>query len=224
MWFMNGTTVLSTSGFGNLPTTWTVRQMIDRRHFIVGVLALPMGGIGVANAAQSVGSVVSETGSAFLVRSANRIPAGRGAEVLLDDLASTGELSRLELLLGRGTHIKLGSRASLKIDRFVAGVRAEVELREGPALVDRPSGAEPDFSVTSPYALIAARGTRFFAGPSNGVFGVFVQHGQVDVRTRRGAVSLRAGEGTDIAFPGARPTPPKKWGAPRVAKAMSSVG
>ena len=29
---------------------------------------------------------------------------------------------------------------------------------------------------------------------------------------------LRAGEGTDIARPGAQPTPPKRWGEPRIMR------
>ena len=159
------------------------------------------------------------------------MPAAKGAEVILDDLAVTGELSRLELQLGRGTHIKLGASATLTIDRFIAGVRTDVELRKGPAFVDRPPDAEPNFSMSSPYALIAVRGTSFFAGPSNGVFGVpsnrvfgvFVQQGQVYVRTRWPTIRLTAGEGTDIAFPGACPTAPARWPDPRVAAAIASV-
>jgi ferric-dicitrate binding protein FerR (iron transport regulator) len=151
------------------------------------------------------------------------MPAAKGAEVILDDLAVTGELSRLELQLGRGTHIKLGASATLTIDRFIAGVRTDVELRKGPASVDRPPDAEPNFSMSSPYALIAVRGTSFFAGPSNGVFGVFVQQGQVYVRTRWGEIRLSAGEGTDIAVPGACPTAPARWREPRIAAAIASV-
>jgi hypothetical protein len=37
------------------------------------------------------------------------------------------------------------------------------------------------------------------------------------------AVVLAAGEGTNIAQPGAEPTPPAKWGQPRVDAAMASV-
>jgi ferric-dicitrate binding protein FerR (iron transport regulator) len=196
---------------------------VDRRHFLVGTSTLLLGGTSIAVAARPVGAVMTATGSVFLERDASRIPAAGGTDVLLDDLALTGDGSRLELRLGRATRIKLGARSSLKIDRFVAGVRADIELLEGPAFIDHPPGAEPRLSVTSPYALIAARGTSFFAGPSNGVFGVFVRQGHVDVRTRTGAVRLGPGEGTDIAAPGARPTAPKTWGAARVMAALASV-
>jgi ferric-dicitrate binding protein FerR (iron transport regulator) len=196
---------------------------IDRRTLLLGVGAIAVAGTGPGLAAQRVGAVTAAAGSAFLERSASRIPAAGGADVMLDDVALTGDLSRLDLLLGRATRIKLGARSQLRIDRFIAGVSADVELLDGPAFVDHRPGAEPGFTVTSPYALIAARGTSFFAGPSAGVFGVFVRDGRADVRTRAGTVRLRAGEGTDIARPGAAPTPPKRWGQPRIAAALASV-
>ena len=61
-------------------------------------------------------------------------------------------------------------------------------------LLDRPD-APPSgpLSVATPFGLIAARGTKFFAGPSQGTFGVFVEHGLVTVRTRVGAVTLTNG-------------------------------
>lgn len=196
---------------------------IDRRRFLIGASAMPVGGACVAAAAPPIGAVMTATGSAFLQRDAGRITAAAGAPLLLDDLALTGDDSRLDMRIGRATRIKLGSRSSLKINRFVAGVRDDVELLDGPAFINYAPGAEPFLSVISPYALIAARGTSFFAGPSNGVFGVFVRQGRVDVRTRAGTVRLGPGEGTDIAVPGAPPTAPKRWAPPRIAAALASV-
>jgi ferric-dicitrate binding protein FerR (iron transport regulator) len=200
-----------------------MNTLIDRRILLFGVCAFGVAGTGRCLAAPRVGAVIAVAGSAFLERDSNRMPAAGGADVMLDDLALTGEASRLDLQLGRATRIKLGARSELKIDRFVAGSSADVELLDGPVLIEHRGGAEPRFTVNSPYALIAARGTDFFAGPSAGVFGVFVRSGRVDVRTRAGSVRLRAGEGTDIAAPGAPPTPPKQWGAPRIAAALASV-
>jgi ferric-dicitrate binding protein FerR (iron transport regulator) len=195
----------------------------DRRMLLLGVCAVTLTGTSRSPAAQRVGAVMAAAGTALLERDANRMFAVNGVDVMLDDVALTGDESRLDLLLGRATRIRLGAHSHLKIDRFVAGTSADVQLVNGPALIDHRPGAEPAFTVTSPYALIAARGTAFFAGPSGGVFGVFVRNGRVDVRTGPGAVSLRAGEGTDIAAPGAAPTPPKRWGDPRIAAALASV-
>jgi ferric-dicitrate binding protein FerR (iron transport regulator) len=197
--------------------------LIDRRTLLLGVSFLAVAETDPCRAAPRVGAVMAAAGSAFLERNSSRMPAAGGADVLLDDLALTGDASRMDLRLGRATRIKLGARSQLKIDRFIAGASADVELLDGPAFVDHGPGAEPGFTLTSPYALIAARGTGFFAGPSAGVFGVFVRNGRVEVRTRAGSVRLRAGEGTDIAAPGAAPTPPKRWGDPRIAAALASV-
>src|SRR5215813_4528508 len=52
----------------------------------------------------------------------------------------------------------------------------------GRCYFDRPVGGIPaPVRIRSPFALIAVRGTRFFTGPSNGRFGVFVERGSVAV-------------------------------------------
>ena len=65
--------------------------------------------------------------------------------------------------------------------------------------------------------------TRFFAGPSAGVFGIFVARGAVTVSAAGTEVVVHAGEGTNIAQPGAAPSAPTPWGAERVRNAMQSV-
>jgi hypothetical protein len=77
--------------------------------------------------------------------------------------------------------------------------------------------------VRSPFGLIAVRGTRFFAGPSDDVFGVFVARGVVTVVGQYTAVEVREGLGTDIVRPGAEPTPPHPWGAARIERALALV-
>jgi hypothetical protein len=80
-----------------------------------------------------------------------------------------------------------------------------------------------DLAVRTPFGLLAVRGTRFFAGPSNGVFGVFVERGAVTVVGAYTSVLVTDGEGTDVARPGAEPTPPHRWGTARIAAAMALV-
>ena len=84
--------------------------------------------------------------------------------------------------------------------------------------------------IKSPYGLIAVRGTKFFAGPSNAVFGVFVDHGTVVVSGGGSEVVLQAGEGTFRAASGdidlnsvAKPTAPSMWGKARIQAALASV-
>jgi hypothetical protein len=55
------------------------------------------------------------------------------------------------------------------------------------------------------------------------VFGVFVARGAVAVSAAGTEVVVRAGEGTNIAQPGAAPSAPTPWGAERIRNAMQSV-
>jgi hypothetical protein len=199
---------------------------VSRRSVLAGACAWTTGFVhfGAARAEGAVGRIGFSQGEAFLDRGRDRLAAQEGVDILLRDVATTGEEpSRLDLRLGAATRIRLGARARLEVSRIVPGVASAVTLRDGPALIERGPGAEQDFQLTSPFALLAARGTIFFAGPSNGVFGVYVREGVVNVRTRRGSVTLKAGEGADIKTPGAAPTAGKLWGQARIDAALASV-
>lgn len=80
-----------------------------------------------------------------------------------------------------------------------------------------------DLRLRSPFGAIALRGTRVFAGPSNGVFGVFVDRGVVDFTAGGATVRLMPGEGSDVRRQGDKPTPPRRWPPERVDAAMISV-
>jgi hypothetical protein len=185
-----------------------------------------------ARAADAVGKVVSSLGSAFLDRADGKVTANDGVPVLLHDLAETSEASRLELLIGEVTRVKLGAKAKFQIDRFVPAIAAKLRI-EGAFLVEHGPGAEPDLEVETPYALIAARGTKFWGGPSNGVFGVFVVDGEVEVRAAGKSVVVAPGMGTDIKVSqadskgarasGSPPEPPHVWNQERVQAALRTV-
>jgi hypothetical protein len=85
------------------------------------------------------------------------------------------------------------------------------------------SGKKEDLQVHSPFGLIAVRGTMFFAGPSNDVFGVFVATGLVAVAGGGRTVILRPGLGTNIANPGDAPSEPRRWSPGRIKAALRSV-
>lgn len=208
---------------------------MSNRHLAIIAAAVAMvGSLGLARA-EPVGSVVAARGEAALERADGRSPAEAGAAVLLNDRATTGEASRLDLRLGAATRLRLGANASLKVDKFIGKLSARTTLEEGAVVIDRAAGAEKSFDLETPYGLLSARGTVFFAGPSRGVFGVFVQKGAVDVVTRSGSVRLTAGEGVDfppprvIVLPGlldsepSAPGPVTKWGAKRIEEALDSV-
>jgi ferric-dicitrate binding protein FerR (iron transport regulator) len=109
------------------------------------------------------------------------------------------------------------------IDRYLVDAGGEFRLEAGAMLFDRPSGKPSPVQVRSPFGLIAVRGTRFFAGPSAGVFGVFVERGTVAVSAAGREVVVLPGQGTDIPRPGEHPTPAHAWGEPRIRDALASV-
>jgi ferric-dicitrate binding protein FerR (iron transport regulator) len=198
----------------------------NRRSFLRhGVLALPLAlVVRPAPAAEAAGSVEDISGEAFAEARAVRRLLERLAPIFLGDQVGTGAASRLGMRLGRDTTIRLGENARLRIDRFLLDAGGEITLRSGPLLFDRPPGSVPaPMRIRSPFALIAVRGTRFFAGPSSGRFGVFVERGSVAVTSAGRRVILHDGEGTDLSAPGTRPTPVKRWGPERVRAALASV-
>jgi hypothetical protein len=168
--------------------------------------------------------VASSRGECYAQMAATRRALAPAAEVFIGDAVGTGPQSALSLHLGSATEVKLGAEARLRIDRFVVNAGGVLVLEGGGMLYDHdPNGGSSDMAVRVPFGLVAVRGTRFFAGPSNGVFGIFVARGEVMVVGVNTAVIVTAGLGTDIAHAGAEPTAPHGWGAPRVTAAMASV-
>jgi hypothetical protein len=175
-------------------------------------------------AAEQVGSVQEVKGDAFAEAEGRRRSLERSAPLFLKDIVGTGPEARLVLHLGSATTLQLGASARLTIDRFLVNVGGDISLQSGPIMFDRPEdGAPLNMQFHSSFGLIAVRGTRFFAGPSAGVFGVFVVRGAVTVSAAGAEVVVRAGEGTNIPQPGAAPSAPTPWGAERIRNAMLSV-
>jgi ferric-dicitrate binding protein FerR (iron transport regulator) len=177
-----------------------------------------------AQSRERAGLVEEVKGQAFAQAAAERRRLEQAAPVFIADEVSTGSESRLAMRLGRDTILRLGELARIKIDRFLVNAGGEVTLESGPLLFERPPGRAPSgVHIRSPFALIAVRGTRLFAGPSAGVFGVFVERGAVDVSAGGQRVVVKAGQGTNIAYPGAAPTPPAPWKPARISNAFQSV-
>lgn len=177
----------------------------------------------LAAAPKAVGAISEVEGEAFAELNNQRRVLSVRASVFLSELIETGRQSRLVARLARRTILRLGAETRIKIDMFVVQAGGELILSRGALLLDIPKARLPLFKVQSLYALIAVRGTRFFAGDLDKAFSVFVVNGTVSVTAGGKSVRLRAGEGTDIARPGDPPGPVKKWGAAKIAKAMALV-
>jgi len=186
-----------------------------------------------ASGASSNGPDPIVKGEAFVDASNQHRALEKSSSLFVGDRVETGQSSRLTMLLGEDTTIRLGERARLVIDQFLSTTGGEISLQSGPMLFDRPSGSRPlAMQIKSPYGLIAVRGTKFFAGPSNNFFGVFVDHGTVVVSGGGSEVVLQAGEGTNLgpqAGSGfdlsnvAKPSAAAMWGKERIQAALASV-
>src|SRR5262249_30727593 len=177
-----------------------------------------------ASAQESAGAVTSVTGEAFAVRSTQRRALAPQATILIGDKVGTGAESRVSLLLGRDTTLRLGERGSVVIDRFLMNAGGDITLNSGPLMFDRPSGSPPGrVRIRSPYGLIAVRGTRFFAGPDHDALGIFVERGEVTVQAGGRTVRVGAGLGTTIPSPGAPPEPVKRWKQARIVALFGSL-
>ena len=195
-----------------------------RRHLLgtAGALCLP----GRLAAQGAIGRVEALLGEATAEASGARRQLGPAMPVLDGDLVATGVDSRVTLRLAEVVEVRIGATVRLRIDRFLARAGGTLTLERGAMLLDRRAASgtpAPEVAVRSPFGLIAVRGTRFFAGPSNGVFGVFVERGSVLLVGAGQAVELQPGFGADIAAPGAAPTAAARWAAPRVQAALASV-
>ena len=200
--------------------------VLHRRALLAGMLGL--GGLLLpwpAHAAPVAGAVSDLKGEAIAETAGSPRRLAPGVDVFVADTVSTGDDARIALKLGRATVVRLGAKARLKIDAHLIDVGGELDLQSGPILFDRRSKGpqRSETVVRTPYGLLAVRGTRFWGGMSNGVFGVFVDSGRVDVTAAGRTVRLSRGLGTDIARPGDPPTPPKVWGKPRIEAALASV-
>ena len=175
-------------------------------------------------AATDAGVVETTEGKAWAAGSPPRDLAARAA-VFMGDEVGTGADSRLAMLLAGSTRILMGPQTTLTIDQFTAEAGGELVLGDGAVLFDRDEAAPKTLvSLSTAFGLIAVRGTRFFAGPSKGKFGVFVERGEVLLSGGQREVVLLPGFGSDIAAVGQAPSAPVKWGQPRIDAAMALVG
>jgi hypothetical protein len=206
----------------------TATRMDDRTVSRRACFALPALLVLIARsdaraAGPPVGRVEEVRGTATAELGPSKRPLSSNAEIYVGEKISTADQSRVAVRLGKDTKLRLGEKASMKVDRFQDS-GGEVTLEEGPALIEKPARSAPkSVTMRSPSGDLTIRDGKAFAGPSQGVFGVLAVRGEVTVRGGGRSVRLRAGEGTDIKSPGAAPTPARRWGKARVQAALALV-
>jgi len=195
-----------------------------KRRFLK-MLAVTLGYSTTANAANSgeVGVVEEVIGSCF-ARAAKLRRLSKAEGVSIGETVWTEVASKASFRLSLGGTLFLGSECQIVIDRFISKISGELVLQKGAIVFDRDESLpKTDLLLRTQFGQIGVRGTKFFAGPSQGKLSVFVAHGTVEVFNDVGSVVLTAGEGTDFPFLGAAPTPKKKWGRDRIEAAFAAV-
>jgi hypothetical protein len=197
--------------------------MLRRRLFLAApAFAVLPGTVFAENAA--IGRAVQLQGRSSLTRGgvAGRL---RVEDTLMEgDAVSVGPKAAAALELFTSTFLNLGPGAELVLDKFIAELGGTITLG-GAMVFDRADDLPKlDLTVQNAFAQIGVRGTRFFAGPSNGVYGVFVVRGRVRVTAGGVMRRLGPGDGVDIAEHGAGPSRVAQWKAPRIEAAFASVG
>ncbi|MDO9525133.1 MAG: FecR domain-containing protein [Gemmobacter sp.] len=179
---------------------------------------------GRAFGADVIGIAVRLRGQGVLTRSSTPHALQVNDPLMDGDTVATSSASYAELMLHTRTTINLGPDSTFGIDRFVADLGGVIDIG-GTIVFDRPDDLAPiDLTLRSTFAQIGVRGTRFFAGPSNGAFAVFVERGRVSVTAAGETRDLLAGDGVDIATAGGPPGGVVRWGEARIAAAFASAG
>lgn len=192
------------------------------RRLFLAAPALLLAGRSLA--ASPVGVTLALTGQATLARDKAENTLRPDDPLNEGDTVTTAAASMAVLELFTETRINLGPETRFTVDRFIADLGGTITVG-GAMVFDRPETLPPlDLEVQTSFARIGVRGTRFFAGPSNGVFGVFVQRGRVEVTAAGQTRQIGAGEGVNIVAPEAAPSAVAHWGEARVAEAFASVG
>lgn len=196
------------------------RTLMGRAVAGLALAQLPL----AARAEAALGVTLAAQGDARLRRAGSEQPLRPDQPLYEGDQARTGAGSFAALHLNTATRINLGPDSSLAIDRFVADMGGQITVG-GAMVFDRPDDLPPlDLTVRTAFAQIGVRGTRFFLGPSKGVFAVFVDRGEVTVRALGTTRRLRAGEGVEVRAKGAAPREVVTWGQARIDAAFASVG
>ncbi|WP_336489333.1 FecR family protein [Methylobacterium nigriterrae] len=187
-------------------------------------------GAPAAAAPQQVGRVDKVERQAVAVVEGSARDLGAGGLVYFSDMIRTGGESRLESQLADGTKVTLGEHAKILIDEFVyrpgrPGGRLGLNVVRGAFLfvggkIEGPTGG--NVAIKTAVGTLGVRGTTVWGGQIDGGYGVLVLDGLVTLRTRRGSVTMRKGQGT-MVYAGRAPQAAAPWPEDRTKRAVATI-
>lgn len=150
-----------------------------------------------------------------------------GIPVFRNEMVATGAQARAELRLADETSLVMGENAQVRLDDFVyeKDGSATIDLITGALrFVSGARGHPGKLMIKTPVATIGVRGTDFWAGPIDGVYGVLLLSGKVEVSNAGGSVTLDAPRtGTLIISADVAPGYAAPWPDDRRVRALSKT-
>lgn len=150
--------------------------------------------------------------------------------VYFNDMIRTGGASRLESKLADGTVLTLGEHAKITVDEFVyrpdrQGGKLGLTVARGAFLfvggkIEGPTGG--NVAIRTAVGTLGVRGTTVWGGAIDGGYGVLVLDGLVTLKTARGSVTMRKGEGT-MVYAGRAPERAAPWPEDRTKRAVATI-
>lgn len=171
--------------------------------------------------------VTRVVGRAALVRDGANLPLSANVVVYERDQIVTGADGRVEIRCDDGSVIVVGDRSTVSLGSFVAppaqrGWVGVLSMIEGILRVTLPGTKRwQRLEIVTDTAVASARSTAWIVDARKETTGVLALEGRVRVAGKAGGeVTLAPGQGTDVR-PGAQPTAPATWGAPRANAARA---
>ncbi|MBX9934895.1 MAG: FecR family protein [Methylobacterium sp.] len=183
-----------------------------------------------ASAADVVGQVDKVERQAVAVVEGQSRDMTVAGPVFFKDMIRTGGASRLESKLADGTVLTLGEHAKITVDEFVyrpdrQGGKLGLTVARGAFLfvggkIEGPTGG--NVAIRTAVGTLGVRGTTVWGGPIDGGFGVLVLDGLVTLKTARGSVTMRKGQGT-MVYAGRAPQTAAPWPEDRTKRAVATI-
>lgn len=159
-------------------------------------------------------------------------PLTVGNPVYRNEMVKTGALARAQLRLEQlrledETSLVMGENAEVRLDEFVYDKdgSATINLVTGALrFISSANGHPGKLTIKTPVATIGIRGTDFWAGPIDGVYGVLLLTGNVEVSNPAGTVILNTPRtGTLISGADVAPGDAVPWPDDRRVRALSKT-
>jgi len=179
-----------------------------------------------------IGTILSVEGGANVISKTQGTKAATvNMMIHKGDVITTGTGARAYVMLIDNTELTLSENSQLDVSDYVfdeqdtSKNKAVYNIAEGAFLYVSGLVAKkenPDVTVNIPQGSIGIRGTKFWGGESDGVYGIVVGEGAVEVKTKAGAVKLAKGQGTNLRWNKA-PEAPSVWSKSRLDAAIKTI-